>query len=69
MCFARLKTGDLFTGDHVMAWSTSVIIPPYGDMAEYLASLKKLLNRQDQRYLAYARAVARQPASLCAVLD
>lgn len=50
MCFARSKTGDLFTGDHVMAWSTSVIIPPYGNMAEYLASLKKLLNRQDQRY-------------------
>ncbi len=50
MCFARSKSGDLFTGDHVMAWSTSVIIPPYGDMAEYLASLKKLLNRQDQRY-------------------
>ena len=50
MCFARRQSGDLFTGDHVMAWSTSVIIPPYGNMADYISSLRRLLTRADVRY-------------------
>jgi len=37
----------LFSGDHVMGWSTSVIAPPDGDMGQYLASLEKLKARQD----------------------
>ena len=41
----------LFTGDHVMGWSTSVIIPPDGDMAAYMNSLAKLLHRGDEIYL------------------
>lgn len=40
----------LFPGDHVMGWSTSVISPPDGDMDDYMASLKKLLDRDDEIY-------------------
>ena len=43
--------GDaLFTGDHVMGWSTTVVVPPDGDMAAYMASLDKLRQREDRIY-------------------
>ena len=42
MCFALKDENILFCGDHVMAWSTSVISPPDGDMGDYLASLEKV---------------------------
>jgi glyoxylase-like metal-dependent hydrolase (beta-lactamase superfamily II) len=48
LCFAY--GGALFTGDHVMAWSTTVVFPPDGDMAAYLASLDKLRQREDRVY-------------------
>jgi glyoxylase-like metal-dependent hydrolase (beta-lactamase superfamily II) len=38
----------LFTGDHVMGWSTTVVVPPDGDMAAYMASLEKLRRRGDR---------------------
>jgi glyoxylase-like metal-dependent hydrolase (beta-lactamase superfamily II) len=38
------------TGDHVMGWSTTVVVPPDGDMAEYMASLDKLRQREDRIY-------------------
>lgn len=48
LCFAY---GDaLFTGDHVMGWSTTVVVPPDGDMAAYMASLDKLRQRADRIY-------------------
>jgi glyoxylase-like metal-dependent hydrolase (beta-lactamase superfamily II) len=50
LCFALPERGILFSGDHVMGWSTSVIAPPDGDMAAYMASLDKLLARSDQVY-------------------
>jgi len=50
LCFALPDPGILFSGDHVMGWSTSVIAPPDGDMASYMASLDKLLARRDQVY-------------------
>lgn len=50
MCFALLEEKALFTGDHVMGWSTSVIGPPDGDMTAYMSSLEKLLARDDQVY-------------------
>ena len=50
MCFQLREQQALFTGDHVMGWSTSVISPPDGDMAEYMASLDKLLERNDAVY-------------------
>src|SRR5947209_18451104 len=50
LCFALPESGILFSGDHVMGWSTSVIAPPDGDMAAYMASLDKLLGRRDTVY-------------------
>ncbi len=51
MCFALPQEKALFAGDHVMAWATSVIAPPDGDMGQYFASLRKLLDRDDDIYL------------------
>ena len=47
MCYALAQEKALFSGDHVMGWSTSVIAPPDGDMGQYLASLEKLAARDD----------------------
>ena len=44
ICYALIEENALFTGDHVMGWSTSVVIPPDGDMALYCASLDVILN-------------------------
>ena len=51
LCFALTEERVLFSGDHVMGWSTSVIAPPDGNMRDYLASLHKLLPRGDAIYL------------------
>ena len=50
MCFALKEERALFSGDHVMGWSTSVIVPPDGDMKSYFDSLDKLLTRDDEIY-------------------
>ena len=50
VCFALPDSGILFSGDHVMGWSTSVISPPDGDMTAYMDSLDKLLGRPDAVY-------------------
>ena len=50
LCFALEESGALFTGDHVMGWSTSVVIPPDGDMGDYMDSLAKLYEREDRVY-------------------
>jgi glyoxylase-like metal-dependent hydrolase (beta-lactamase superfamily II) len=50
LCLAFEQEGALFTGDHVMGWSTTVVAPPDGDMADYMASLDRLLLREDLVY-------------------
>ena len=50
LCFALEESGALFTGDHVMGWSTSVVIPPDGDMGHYMKSLERLQGREDTVY-------------------
>lgn len=50
LCLALPEAGALFSGDHVMGWSTTVISPPDGDMADYMSSLDKLLARDEQVY-------------------
>jgi len=50
LCFALEGTGALFTGDHVMGWSTTVVSPPDGDMTLYMESLGALLARDDRVY-------------------
>ncbi|MCR4268277.1 MBL fold metallo-hydrolase [Nitratireductor sp. ZSWI3] len=49
--FALEGTGLLFSADHVMAWSTSIVAPPDGAMSDYMASLDKLLARDDRLLL------------------
>lgn len=53
LCFALDGTGILFSADHVMSWSTSVVSPPDGSMRDYMASLGKLRLREgtDRLYL------------------
>lgn len=50
LCFAG-PDGVLFSGDHVMGWSSSVVSPPGGDMAAYFAGLHRLLARNDAVFL------------------
>jgi glyoxylase-like metal-dependent hydrolase (beta-lactamase superfamily II) len=51
MAFALKEAGLLFSGDHVMAWSTPVVAPPDGAMSDYMASLRKLARRPESLYL------------------
>ena len=48
MCYALKEEKALFTGDHIMGWSTTVVTPPDGDMAQYMASVRKLEVRDDK---------------------
>ena len=50
MCFGLREERALFSGDHVMGWSTTVVSPPDGDMAAYMRSLRLLQERDDARY-------------------
>ncbi len=50
LCFALPQERALFSGDHVMGWSTSVVAPPDGDMAAYMRSLERLQQRNDRTY-------------------
>jgi glyoxylase-like metal-dependent hydrolase (beta-lactamase superfamily II) len=50
MAFALRGTDVLFSGDHVMAWSTPVVAPPDGSMSDYMASLAKLARRPETIY-------------------
>ncbi|MEO6651373.1 MAG: MBL fold metallo-hydrolase [Ilumatobacteraceae bacterium] len=46
-CWALAEEHALFTGDHVMGWSTTVVSPPDGDMADYVSSLRTVAARAD----------------------
>ncbi len=50
VCFSLLEENVMFTGDHVMGWSTTVVSPPDGNMGDYINSLKKLLERNETHY-------------------
>jgi glyoxylase-like metal-dependent hydrolase (beta-lactamase superfamily II) len=50
MAFALGESNVLFSGDHVMAWSTPVVSPPDGSMGDYMTSLEKLLSRREEIY-------------------
>ena len=64
LCFALTETCALFTGDHVMKWSTSVVSPPDGDMGDYMASLKRLYDRDDRIYYPAHGPAAERPRQL-----
>jgi len=61
LCFSLPAEGLLLTGDHVMGWSTSVVIPPDGDMAAYRASLHLLQGRNERTYLPGHGPVVGEP--------
>jgi glyoxylase-like metal-dependent hydrolase (beta-lactamase superfamily II) len=67
LCFSLPATnGDkvLFSADHVMSWSTSIVSPPGGDMRDYFASLRMLLDRNDDVYLPGHGPALREPRDL-----
>jgi len=64
LCFALEETGALFTGDHVMGWSTTVVIPPDGDMGQYMASMELLYEREDRIYYPAHGAPVTKPRQL-----
>lgn len=61
LCFSLEQPSILFSGDHVMGWSTTVIAPPDGDMACYFASLDRLLERREELYVPTHGNPIRQP--------
>jgi glyoxylase-like metal-dependent hydrolase (beta-lactamase superfamily II) len=64
LCFALEESGALFTGDHVMGWSTTVVAPPDGDMADYMASLALLHARDDRVYYPAHGPAVHKPKQL-----
>lgn len=50
LCYALGEEKALFSGDHVMGWSTSVVAPPDGNMGDYMRSLDLLMGRDDSIY-------------------
>ncbi len=61
LCFALDGRPLVFSGDHVMAWNTTVIAPPEGRMADYVASLEILLDRRDDVFLPGHGGRIREP--------
>lgn len=64
LCFALHEEMALFSGDHVMGWSTTVVAPPDGDMRAYMASLKLLMDRDDAIYYPTHGAPVVEPKRL-----
>jgi len=64
LCYALEESGALFTGDHVMGWSTTVVAPPDGDMADYVASLALLHGRDDRVYYPAHGPAVHKPRQL-----
>jgi glyoxylase-like metal-dependent hydrolase (beta-lactamase superfamily II) len=64
VCYALAEDRGLFSGDHVMGWSTSVVSPPEGHMGDYLRSLELLLTRSDETYWPTHGPPVRDPRAL-----
>jgi glyoxylase-like metal-dependent hydrolase (beta-lactamase superfamily II) len=68
LCFAMDGNGVLFSADHVMSWSTSVVSPPDGDMADYMRSLGRVMAREDAVLLPGHGPAIRDPKPFLAGL-
>ena len=69
MAFAFKENNVLFSGDHVMAWSTPVVAPPDGSMGDYMASLQKLSKRAEPVYFpGHGPAVNNAPRFVAAYI-
>ncbi|MGO7582422.1 MBL fold metallo-hydrolase [Rhizobium ruizarguesonis] len=66
--FALEGRDILFSGDHVMAWSTSIVAPPDGSMADYMTSLERLIAREDRLLLPGHGGPVTEPASFLKAL-
>ncbi len=64
ICYALLDENILFSGDHVMGWSTTVIVPPDGNMDDYIISLEKLLSRREEKFFPTHGPVIDEPKKL-----
>ena len=61
LAFALPQEGALFSGDHVMAWSTTIVAPPDGSMADFMRSLERLRERSDAIYWPGHGGPVREP--------
>jgi glyoxylase-like metal-dependent hydrolase (beta-lactamase superfamily II) len=61
LCVALAEESALFTGDHIMGWSTTVVSPPDGDMAAYIDSLRQVAGRRDAVLWPTHGAPVREP--------
>nr|WP_255568786.1 MBL fold metallo-hydrolase [Neoroseomonas alba] len=68
LCFALEGTGILFSADHVMSWSTTVVSPPDGDMTAYMRSLARLAEREDRLFLPGHGPALPDPGAFMAAL-
>ncbi|MGO7587838.1 MBL fold metallo-hydrolase [Rhizobium leguminosarum] len=66
--FALAGRDILFSGDHVMAWSTSIVAPPDGSMADYMESLERLIAREDRLLLPGHGGPVTEPTSFLRAL-
>lgn len=64
LAFALPEAEALFSGDHVMAWNTTIVAPPDGEMRAYMASLEKLRGRGETIYWPGHGGPVREPARL-----
>ena len=64
ICYSLAEEDVLFSGDHVMGWSTTVIVPPDGDMNDYINSLKKLLKRSENNFYPTHGPIIERPKEL-----
>jgi glyoxylase-like metal-dependent hydrolase (beta-lactamase superfamily II) len=67
-CFALGDTGIVFSADHVMAWATTIVAPPDGSMADYMASLERLLARKDRVFFPGHGGPVKDPATFMRAL-
>ena len=61
--FALEGTGVVFSADHVMAWATTIVAPPDGSMADFMASVDKLLERDDKIFFPGHGGPVKEPTS------
>jgi len=64
LCYHLDPSGALFTGDHVMQWSTTVIAPTDGNMGDYMASMERLAERSDRIYFPAHGPAVENPQEL-----